>query len=157
MLFGQLEADPSKLLEQTSPTRMLELAEDGAFLQRMRDGLAAARSRTEPVSTPLIAYFCMEFGITAHLHLYAGGLGVLAGDHLKTASDLGLPLCGVGLAYAGGYMRQPIDARGAQQSPPDRTHWGGLEVEAVVERAARGTVDRLPHGAHARGGDRPGA
>ena len=59
---------------------------------------------------PLVAYFSMEYGLHECLPIYSGGLGVLAGDHLKTASDLGLPLVGVGLAYAEGYFRQALNA-----------------------------------------------
>ena len=64
--------------------------------------------------SPLTAYFSMEFGIGEALPLYAGGLGVLAGDHLKAASDLGVPLVGVGLLYQEGYFRQVLDAEGRQ-------------------------------------------
>ncbi len=62
-----------------------------------------------------IAYFCMEYGLDPCLPLYSGGLGVLAGDHLKSASDLGVPLVGVGLLYRNGYFHQNIDADGRQQ------------------------------------------
>src|SRR5690349_21922703 len=62
----------------------------------------------------LIAYFSMEFGIEARLPIYSGGLGVLAGDHLKAAAELGLPLVGVGLLYRHGYFSQAVDANGRQ-------------------------------------------
>jgi starch phosphorylase len=62
-----------------------------------------------------IAYFCAEFGLHEHLQIYSGGLGVLAGDHLKTASDMGLPFVAVGLLYRQGYFRQAIDAEGQQE------------------------------------------
>ncbi len=62
-----------------------------------------------------IAYFSAEFGLHESLPLYSGGLGVLAGDHLKSASDLGIPLVGVGLFYARGYFRQRVAASGWQQ------------------------------------------
>jgi glycogen phosphorylase len=62
----------------------------------------------------LVAYFCTEFGVDPRLPIYSGGLGVLAGDHLKSSSDLGLPLVGVGLFYRGGYFRQGVDAKGRQ-------------------------------------------
>src|SRR5919106_3123880 len=89
-------------------------------------------SRAEPiVQTPswwsrahpgeedfLVAYFCMEFGVEETLPIYSGGLGVLAGDHLKSASDLGVPLVGVGLLYRDGYFRQRLDAVGRQAELP---------------------------------------
>ena len=62
----------------------------------------------------LVAYFSMEFGLHERLPIYSGGLGVLAGDHLKAAAELGVPLVGVGLLYRGGYFRQEIDAEGRQ-------------------------------------------
>src|SRR5436190_13499053 len=61
-----------------------------------------------------IAYFSMEFGIEESLPIYSGGLGVLAGDHLKGAAELGLPLVGVGLLYRGGYFEQGVDESGGQ-------------------------------------------
>jgi starch phosphorylase len=64
--------------------------------------------------TPLVAYFSAEFGITDALRIYSGGLGVLAGDHLKSASDMGVPLVAVGLLYREGYFRQGVDPTGAQ-------------------------------------------
>ena len=62
----------------------------------------------------LVAYFSMEFGVEARLPIYSGGLGVLAGDHLKAAADLGIPLVGVGLFYRGGYFTQSVSAEGRQ-------------------------------------------
>ena len=61
-----------------------------------------------------VAYFSMEYGLSEALRIYSGGLGILAGDHLKTASDLGVPLHGVGLLYQRGYFRQSLDSSGAQ-------------------------------------------
>lgn len=74
--------------------------------------------RLDP-DTDLVAYFCAEFGIDERLPIYSGGLGVLAGDHLKTANDLSLPLVAVGLLYEEGYLRQRIDADGRQHADPD--------------------------------------
>ena len=62
----------------------------------------------------LVAYFCMEYGLSEALPLYSGGLGVLAGDHLKTSNDLGIPLVAVGLLYQQGYFRQTINNQGEQ-------------------------------------------
>lgn len=64
----------------------------------------------------LVAYLCAEFGLHESLPIYSGGLGVLAGDHTKSASDLGLPFIGIGLMYRNGYFRQEIDADGNQQT-----------------------------------------
>src|SRR5204862_3943120 len=74
-----------------------------------------ARTYSDVKDSTKIAYFCAEFGITEGLPIYSGGLGILAGDHLKAASDLGLPLVGVGLLYSRGYFRQRLNPDGWQQ------------------------------------------
>jgi len=78
-----------------------------------------------------VAYFCSEFALTEHLPIYSGGLGVLAGDHLKSASDLGLPMVAVGLAYHHGYFAQTFDEHGRQVARPDPNRWHERPVEAV--------------------------
>jgi starch phosphorylase len=123
--------DPVRLLGNVSATRMAELAKDRRFLRR----LAAAADDLDdylhgrrwyqsnggdvgpdtPAFPAAIAYFSPEFGVTAALPQYSGGLGILAGDHLKAASDLGVPLIGVGLLYRHGYFRQSLSRDGWQQ------------------------------------------
>ncbi|MGW6021652.1 alpha-glucan family phosphorylase [Streptomyces sp. NPDC055099] len=120
--------DPVRLLGGVSPARLAQLAGDEAFLRRLgeaSEGLreyvtgerwyqeqAAERGGELPRA---VAYFSPEFGITAALPQYSGGLGILAGDHLKAASDLGLPLIGVGLLYRHGYFHQSLSRDGWQQ------------------------------------------
>ncbi|MER6673461.1 glycosyltransferase family 1 protein [Streptomyces sp. NPDC000983] len=116
--------DPVRLLGSVSPERLAELAEDRRFLRRLTaavddlndyvrgDRWYQAQSAELPAA---IAYFSPEFGITAALPQYSGGLGILAGDHLKSASDLGVPLIGVGLLYRHGYFRQSLSRDGWQQ------------------------------------------
>ena len=109
-LWHKFEGDPLKLLGAVSVSRLEELATDESFLARMH-GLAADLDHylTDPrwyqhqvtIGAKLpqaIAYFSMEFGVTEALPNYSGGLGILAGDHLKSASDLGVPIIGVGPA-----------------------------------------------------------
>jgi starch phosphorylase len=83
----------------------------------------------------LVAYFCLEFGLDESLPIYSGGLGVLAGDHLKAASELGVPLVGVGLLYRQGYFRQRLDASGRQAEEPQPVDPEalGMTREAIVE------------------------
>ncbi len=83
--------------------------------------------RTRPV-----AYFSAEFGLHESLPIYSGGLGVLAGDHLKSASDLGIPLIGVGLLYAQGYFRQTLDSNGWQQELYLNADTDLLPIESVT-------------------------
>ncbi|AKS33144.1 glycosyltransferase family 1 protein [Mycolicibacterium goodii] len=120
------DGDPVALLGTVSPKRLDELAADHSFLERL-DSLAADLDNylTRPLwyqqqldaGVPMpkgIAYFSMEFGVATVLPNYSGGLGILAGDHLKSASDLGLPLIAVGLYYRSGYFRQSLTADGWQ-------------------------------------------
>ncbi|MFJ2605655.1 alpha-glucan family phosphorylase [Streptomyces sp. NPDC087425] len=116
--------DPVRLLGSVPPARLAELARDRRFLRRLTavaddldDYLHGDRwYQTRPGRLPAaVAYFSPEFGITAALPQYSGGLGILAGDHLKAASDLGVPLIGVGLLYRHGYFRQTLSRDGWQQ------------------------------------------
>ena len=117
--------NPWTMLVDVSATRLAELAEDEPFLAHL-DQLAAERraylegaswfaSSYGSAALGGVAFFSMEFGLGEALPLYAGGLGVLAGDLLKTASDLGVPIIGIGLLFQEGYFRQMIDANGWQQ------------------------------------------
>jgi len=123
-IWDALGKDPIGLLGEVAAGRLAELAADEAFVARanaLRDDLR--RYLTEPRwyqslgegSPRSIAYFSPEFGIADALPQYSGGLGVLAGDHLKSASDLGVPIIGVGLFYRAGYFRQTISREGWQQ------------------------------------------
>ena len=116
--------NPWTLLQNTSQQRLQELSEDTPFcqeLERLTKERAAYHADTgwygeakANLDIGRVAYFSMEFGLGEALPIYAGGLGILAGDYLKTASDLGLPVIGVGLLYQEGYFRQMIDAAGQQ-------------------------------------------
>ena len=117
--------DPVRMLGLVSKERFAELAEDGpflTFLASVSDGLARYlneprwhQGRHDETSINTVAYFSPEFGVSEALPTYSGGLGVLAGDHLKAASDLGIPLVGIGLLYRQGYFRQQLNADGWQQ------------------------------------------
>ncbi len=118
--------DPVRLLGELSTSRIAELAADAATVETVAELSAGLDSYlTEPrwyqhareadTSLPAaVGYFSMEFGVSEVLPNYSGGLGVLAGDHLKAASDLGLPLIGVGLLYRSGYFRQTLSLDGWQ-------------------------------------------
>ncbi|MFF3496112.1 alpha-glucan family phosphorylase [Streptomyces sp. NPDC002795] len=118
--------DPLRLLGGVPPERLARLAGDEDFLARLSEVADDLRGylhddrwyqeRARQSGLPAgIAYFSPEFGITAALPQYSGGLGILAGDHLKAASDLGAPLIGVGLLYRHGYFRQSLSRDGWQQ------------------------------------------
>ncbi|MGV9556288.1 glycosyltransferase family 1 protein [Streptomyces sp. NPDC003401] len=116
--------DPVRLLGGVHAARLQELAADDRFLGRLTaaaDDLHAYLTgdrwyqRQSAELPAAVAYFSPEFGVTAALPQYSGGLGILAGDHLKAASDLGVPLVGVGLLYRHGYFRQTLSRDGWQQ------------------------------------------
>jgi starch phosphorylase len=133
-LFRRLDRDlwedsghnPVLMLGSVAQDRLQEAAQDDSFLAHMDRVAAALREYVASSSTwyqkqfgaasrPLVAYFSMEFGLTECLPIYSGGLGMLAGDHLKSASELGIPLVGVGLLYQKGYFRQYLTSEGWQQ------------------------------------------
>ena len=116
--------DPVRFLGTISPERLRSLALDRRFIKRLRlahgdleEYLTGDRwyQTLGPDAPRQIAYFSPEFGIASVLPQYSGGLGILAGDHLKTASDLGVPIIGVGLFYRHGYFRQSLSPEGWQQ------------------------------------------
>jgi starch phosphorylase len=148
-LWKRVGCDPVGLLGQVSPKRLDDLAADDSFLRRL-DGLAA--DLDDYLSRPLwyqqenehgaelpngIAYFSMEFGVAESLPNYSGGLGILAGDHLKAASDLGLPLIAVGLLYRSGYFRQSLTADGWQNESYPSLDPQGLPLRLLTDGAGR--------------------
>jgi len=125
--WEQYRHNPVKLLNAVHPQQLAELAKDLNYLQRV-EALAAqfqqymqetrtwaAEAVPQLTSEQPIAYLSIEYGLHPFLPTYAGGLGVLAGDHLKSASDLGVPLIGVGLLYRQGYFRQRLNSDGWQE------------------------------------------
>jgi starch phosphorylase len=142
-LWHEVGRDPLRLLGEVSTARLTELAADDDFNWRLGE-IHAEQQRylTEPRwyqslsdAPTSIAYFSPEYGITAVLPQYSGGLGILAGDHLKTASDLGVPIIGVGLLYRRGYFRQSLSRDGWQLEhyPPIDPH--GLPLTLLTDDA----------------------
>lgn len=134
--------NPWVVLQSTPAERLDELARDRAFLKELSDFSNARREYLETsgwfrtlegaAGFGGVAYFSMEFGLGAALPLYAGGLGVLAGDFLKAASDLDAPIIGVGLLYQEGYFRQLVDANGMQQEFYPFNEPAAMPVEPVI-------------------------
>ncbi|MEU1986318.1 alpha-glucan family phosphorylase [Nocardia sp. NPDC019395] len=116
--WAEIGHDPVRMLGEVPPARMAELADDPEFCARLDSVAADLRAYLDRPGADLgvrgVAYFSMEFGVTEVLPNYSGGLGILAGDHLKAASDLGVPLIAVGLLYRSGYFRQSLTADGWQ-------------------------------------------
>ena len=135
------EHNPRQLLARTSAYRLAEAATDPVYLERVHrigqnfDEYMASKTVANSSITAdhPVAYFCAEFGIHNSLPLYSGGLGILAGDHLKSASDLNLPLVAVGLLYRYGYFRQRLRNDGWQEEHYGETHPNDLPLALVKD------------------------
>src|SRR5688572_7236591 len=159
-LFTRMDPDlwdacghnPIRMLGRIPQERLEDFARDESFVasvERTYDEFRAARTRAgwfekahPERKGDTIAYFSAEFGLDVALPIYSGGLGVLSGDHLKTASDLGLPLAGVGLLYSRGYGRQYLNADGWQQEEYPRT--AGKRHPWPPSATARGRAGKAP-------------
>jgi len=142
--WAQSGRNPITFLAKISQTRFEQLAEDDGYLahlNRVREAfqnlVINAGNGNNPPPNPgeTVAYFSMEFGLHESLPLFAGGLGILAGDHLKAASNLALPLVGIGLMYGEGYFRQYLNQEGWQQEEYPQTDIYSLPVERVQDSA----------------------
>src|SRR6266540_1536571 len=137
--------NPLRMLNEADPARLERAAADPELLARLGVALQDLdRYLTEPRwyqtlsgAPATIAYFSPEFGISEVMPQYSGGLGVLAGDHLKAASDLGVPLVGVGLFYRSGYFRQVLTADGRQQESYPAFNPHELPLELVTDADGR--------------------
>ncbi|MFM2071899.1 MAG: glycogen phosphorylase [Actinomycetota bacterium] len=139
--------DPLQLLATIQPERWEQLAADPSIIEatqaaaaRLRGAMNDPRWFQGRADSPLhlVAYFSPEFGLSETLPQYSGGLGILAGDHLKATSDLGVPLVGIGLLYAEGYFRQRLNADGYQEERFPRLDTSGL---ALSDTGVQVTID----------------
>jgi len=152
ILWDELDHDPIALLGAVDSARLEELAGDGQFIadaQALRADLTAYLEQPRWYQSledapQRIAYFSPEFGIASAIPQYSGGLGILAGDHLKSASDLGLPLLGVGLFYRAGYFRQAIDRDGWQKETYPLLDPDGLPMQVLREGDGAPVLVTLP-------------
>ncbi len=143
-VWDEVEHNPRRVLAETSEFRMMKMATDPNYIERvskLAEGFgrymdAGARTWAQTGAPGItaehpVAYFCAEFGIHNSLPLYSGGLGMLAGDHLKSASDLGLPLVAVGLLYHHGYFRQRLSREGWQEEHYGEINPAELPIQLV--------------------------
>lgn len=147
--WDEVKHNPVALLAGCAPARLEALAADAGFLRRLDSCLERFRAQTAPEPYPeledrLAAYFCAEFGIHESLPIYSGGLGILAGDHLKSASDLGLPLVAVGLAYGYGYFHQRISPEGRQHEHYHRNDFALLPAALQCDAAGEPLQVEVP-------------
>ena len=162
-LWRSVRGNPKLFLRCVAQDALDRAAEEPAFLENYRKILAGFDTylSEEPLVAPdgdgapdeLIAYFCAEYGFHESFQIYSGGLGVLAGDHCKTASDLGLNFVAVGLLYTQGYFTQTIDKEGNQVAHYRDHEYADLPVEPALDRsgkAVRVAVRMAGHDVHAR-------
>jgi len=142
-LWIESKGNPIYLLSHVSQRRLEELAEDDSFLahmQRVKDRYEKrVAANVEPYNSLCeemgpVAYFSMEFGVNENIPIFAGGLGVLAGDYLKAASNMALPLVGVGLLYRKGYLLQYLDQEGFQQEEYPEIEFYYLPLERARDQ-----------------------
>jgi glycogen phosphorylase len=148
--------NPRAIVDALTDERLDALAADPELTARIRaaaqdldDELAATDTwfdRHGGDRDRVVAYLSAEFALADCLYTYGGGLGVLAGDHVRSASDLGLPFVGVSLAYRDGYFHQLIDADGRQRSEPATNDWEVLPVEPVLDDAGERVVVEVEMG-----------
>jgi starch phosphorylase len=149
--------NPVRMLRVMPPERLEHAAQDPEFLamyHRAVDALDAARSarntwwlhKYPQLGGRSIAYFSAEFALHQSLPIYAGGLGVLAGDHCKEASDLGVPLIGVGFMYPQGYFHQHLSAEGWQEESYERLNWLDAPIEPALTPDGKPCITAVPLG-----------
>jgi len=142
-LWNAVGHNPKAFLQRVDERRLLEVAEDPVFLGSFNKVLSAYDTyHSEPMrrdgsewlrSGDLVAYFCAEFGFHESFPIYSGGLGILAGDHCKSASDIRLPFVGVGLLYRQGYFSQLIDAEGNQHASYGDSEFEAMPIEPSLD------------------------
>jgi phosphorylase/glycogen(starch) synthase len=135
-LWEEVRHNPKLLLEKIDYKRLLVLEDDDDFvadLQDIKDTFLAYLNRPDNTSLPSVAYFSMEFGIHPCLKIYSGGLGILAGDYLKEASDSNFNITGIGLLYRYGYFKQKLGPRGEQLSLYDAEEFSRLPISPVKD------------------------
>lgn len=140
--------NPVALLERLNYDKLETLAKDKTILKRMNevyDKFRAYMDVTPDNSRPSVAYFSMEYGLTSILKIYSGGLGVLAGDYLKEASDSNVNMCAVGLLYRYGYFTQTLSMDGQQIANYEAQNFGSLPIERVLDANGQPMVIEVPY------------
>ena len=140
--------NPVALLERLSYEKFEALSKDKEVLTKINDIYARFKAymSVKPDTTrPSVAYFCMEYGLTHVLKIYSGGLGILAGDYLKEASDSNVDMCGVGFLYRYGYFKQSLSMDGQQIANYELQNFGNLPLERVRDEKGNPLVLDVPY------------
>ncbi len=147
-LWTKSGQNPVRLLELLSYDKLEALVKDKAIIKNMNEVYAKFREYMDvkPDTTrPSVAYFCMEYGLNQVLKIYSGGLGVLAGDYLKEASDSNVDMCAIGFLYRYGYFTQTLSMDGQQIANYEAQNFGSLPLERVVDAEGKPLVVDVPY------------
>ena len=147
-LWKECGQNPVLLLERMSYEKLEALAKDKVILRRMNDVYTKFRDYMDVKSDekrPSVAYFSMEYGLSSVLKIYSGGLGVLAGDYLKEASDSNVDLCAVGFLYRYGYFTQTLSMDGQQIANYEAQNFGQLPIDRVMDANGQPLVVDVPY------------
>ena len=147
-LWKEAGQNPVVLLERLSYDKLEALAADKAILARIDNVYAQFRAYMDvkpDANRPSVAYFCMEYGLTHVLKIYSGGLGILAGDYMKEASDSNVDMCGVGFLYRYGYFAQSLAMDGQQIANYDAQNFGSLPIDRVMDENGQPMVIDVPY------------
>ena len=148
VLWKEAGQNPVVLLERLSYEKLEALAADKAILARIDEVYAKFRAYMDvkpDANRPSVAYFCMEYGLTHVLKIYSGGLGILAGDYMKEASDSNVDMCGVGFLYRYGYFAQSLAMDGQQIANYDAQNFGSLPIDRVLDENGQPMVIDVPY------------
>ena len=147
-LWKECGQNPVLLLERLSYETLEELAKDETILARINKVYKQFRAYMDVkpnAERPSVAYFCMEYGLTHVLRIYSGGLGVLAGDYLKEASDSNVDMCAIGFLYRYGYFTQSLSIDGQQIANYEASNFANLPLERVMDGNGKPLVVAVPY------------
>ena len=147
-LYEEVGHNPVMLLDRLSYERKEAIVKDKTIMERVKSVYKLFREYmdVEPDATrPSVAYFCMEYGINQVVKIYSGGLGMLAGDYMKEASDSNVNMCGVGFLYRYGYFKQTLSMDGQQIAQYDAQNFSSLPVERVLDENGQPLVVDVPY------------
>lgn len=147
-LYEEVGHNPVMLLDRLSYERKEAIVKDKAIMESVKQVYKKFRDYmdVEPDATrPSVAYFCMEYGINQVVKIYSGGLGMLAGDYMKEASDSNVNMCGVGFLYRYGYFKQTLSMDGQQIAKYDPQNFNSLPVERVLDENGQPMVVDVPY------------
>ena len=147
-LYEEVLHNPVVLLERLSYDRKEAIVKDKAIMKKVKDVYAKFRAYMDvkpDKKRASVAYFCMEFGLSQVLKIYSGGLGMLAGDYLKEASDSNVDMCAVGFLYRYGYFTQSLSMDGQQIAKYDAQNFNSLPIERVLDENGNPVIVDVPY------------